>query len=220
MPMNHQHIVAQIKEHKLFGIIRGVDAEQLPRALETLYDAGIRLVEVTFDRTQGPANTRDCLAILQQQFADRLIYGAGTVTSVEDVETAAEYGCHFIVSPDCNPTVIRATRERGMVSLPAALTPTECLQAHAAGADFIKLFPGGLFGPGYVKAIAAPLSDLDFVVVGGVDQDNIPAFYQAGAVGFGVGSNLINNRLIEAGQFDQLHDNAAGFVAACNNLNA
>ncbi|MGR5456829.1 bifunctional 4-hydroxy-2-oxoglutarate aldolase/2-dehydro-3-deoxy-phosphogluconate aldolase, partial [Vibrio alfacsensis] len=83
-------------------------------------------------------------------------------------------GGQFIVSPDFNADVVKATRECDMVSLPGVMTPTEAVQANEAGADFIKLFPGGLLGPEYLAALSAPLSDLKFIAVGGVDADNIP----------------------------------------------
>ena len=216
--IHREQVLSEIERHKLFGIVRGVSAKHLARAMETFCEAGIRLVEVTFDRKNGPENTLACLKVLQDTFSDRLIYGAGTVTSTDDVAMAAAAGCQFIVSPDCNPDVIKATRAAGMVSIPAALTPSECLIADRAGADFIKLFPGGLFGPDYVKAVAAPLGDLKFLVVGGVHEGNLASFYKAGAVGFGVGSNLINNTLIINKQFDQLLKTAKSFVAACDSL--
>ncbi len=216
--INREQILTDIHRYKLFGIVRGVPAECIAETMETLYEAGVRLVEVTFDRKNGPDNTLAALKVLREQFADRLIFGAGTVTSEEDVAMAAKAGCQFIVSPDCNTDVIKATRAAGMVSIPAALSPTECLEADRAGADFVKLFPGGIFGPDYVKAVAAPLSDLNLLVVGGVNEHNMQAFYKAGAVGFGIGSSLVNNNMIINNQFDQLYKTAKGFVDVCNSL--
>jgi 2-dehydro-3-deoxyphosphogluconate aldolase/(4S)-4-hydroxy-2-oxoglutarate aldolase len=216
--MNNMKIINAIEKHKVFGIARGIPVEYFSEAMETLYQAGIRLVEVTFDRINGDQQTVECLKILQSKFANKLIYGTGTVTECSQVEKAHSLGCHFIVSPDCNPDVIRKTKELEMVSIPGAMTASETVLANRSGADFVKLFPGGIFGPEYFKALSAPLSDIKFIAVGGVDTDNIPAFYKAGAVGFGIGSNLINNQKIINRNFEELSKDAQKFVQVCNSL--
>ena len=216
--MAKQAVIEAIETHKVFAIVRGLHPTKIKDTMEALYKGGIRLVEVTFDRQNGPADTLAALEILQNEFAGRLIYGAGTVTTTEQVEQVKALGGQFIVSPDCNVDVIAATNNAEMVSLPGVLTPTEALLAHHAGADFVKLFPGGVFGPGYLKAVAAPLSDLKFVAVGGVDANNIPDFYQAGAIGFGIGSNLVNNALVEANDFDAIYQQACEYKQVINSL--
>ena len=118
---------------------------------------------------------------------------------------------------DCtNEAVIRRTRELGMVSIPGALTPTEVMTAHKAGADFVKLFPAGCFGPGYVKAVKAPLSHIKLLVVGSIDENNLASFLSAGAAGAGVGGNLVNKAWVEAGQYDKITEVARLLVAAAN----
>ncbi len=216
--MKNIKIINAIEKYKVFGIARGVPVEYFAEAMETLYQAGIRLIEVTFDRKNGDQQTVECLKILQSEFADKLIYGVGTVTECAQVETARSLGCDFIVSPDCNPEVIRKTKEVEMISIPGAMTATEVVIANRAGADFVKLFPGGIFGPDYFKALSAPLSDIKFIAVGGVDTDNIPAFYKVGVVGFGIGSNLVNNQHIITQNFDALGNEAQKFVRVCSSL--
>ena len=200
--------IAAIEEHKVFAIVRGISPDNVRPTMNALIKGGIRLVEVTFDRKNGEADTLAALDILATDFADQLIFGAGTVTTVEQVKTVKALGGQFIVSPDFNPEVIKKTRELEMVSLPGVMTPTEAVQADAAGADFIKLFPGGLLGPSYLGALSAPLSDLKFIAVGGVNADNIPEFAKAGAVGFGMGSNLVNNTIVENQEIDKIYQNA------------
>lgn len=207
-----------IEKHKVFAIVRGVKPEHIRPTMEALYRGGIRLVEVTFDRVNGEELTLAALEILKAEFSDKLVFGAGTVTEPEQVEKVKACGGMFIVSPDCNTEVIKATKEAGMVSLPAALTPTEALVAHRVGADFVKLFPGGVFGPDYLKAVAAPLSDLRFIVVGGVDVNNISQFAKAGAIGFGIGSNLVNNKLVEQKDFNAIYQNACEFTQVIKSL--
>lgn len=214
--MSRATVIEAIEAHKVFAIVRGLSPESVRPTMEAIYNGGIRLVEVTFDRVNGDEATLKALEILRDEFSDKLIYGAGTVTNVEQVEKVKTLGGTFIVSPDCNTEVIKATREAGMVSLPGVLTPTEAAVAHDAGADFIKLFPGGVFGPGYLKAVAAPLSDLKFIAVGGVDEHNLADFAKAGAVGFGIGSNLVNNKMVEACDFDTIYHNACAFKQAAD----
>ena len=133
-----------------------------------------------------------------------MAFGAGTVTSLEMVELAKEAGAQFIVSPNTNEAIIRATVEKGMVSMPGAMTVTEVLDAYSYGADFVKLFPIGKLGASYVKAICAPINHVPMLAVGGVNEKNIKEFLDAGAVGAGVGGNLVNKEWIAAGEFDKI----------------
>ncbi|WP_240205781.1 bifunctional 4-hydroxy-2-oxoglutarate aldolase/2-dehydro-3-deoxy-phosphogluconate aldolase [Vibrio sp. CyArs1] len=213
-----QTTIAAIEEHQVFAIVRGLEPDNVRPTMEALYSGGIRLVEVTFDRKNGDENTLAALDILASEFQDKLIFGAGTVTTVEQVKAVKALGGQFIVSPDFNADVVKATRECDMVSLPGIMTPTEAVQANEAGADFIKLFPGGLLGPEYLAALSAPLSDLKFIAVGGVDADNISDFAKAGAVGFGIGSNLVNNTLVANNEFEKIYQNACRFKQAIESI--
>ncbi len=172
------------------------------------------MMEVTFDQSKPEAlsRTSDTVKLLVDEMGDKMAFGAGTVTSVEMVELAHEAGAQFIVSPNMNEKVIRATVEKGMVSMPGAMTATEVLQAHEYGADFVKLFPIGNLGASYVKAIAAPINHVRLLAVGGVNEKNIKDFLNAGAVGAGVGGNLVNKEWIAAGRFDEITALAKEFV--------
>ena len=123
--------------------------------------------------------------------------GAGTVITEKQAELTWRAGGTFIISPDTNEAVIAKTKELGMISIPGALTPTEAQRAHRAGADFVKLFPAGSLGASYLKAICAPLSHIRFLVVGGIDEKNIPEYRKAGARGFGIGSAIVNAKALE-----------------------
>ena len=152
--------------------------------------------------------------MIARELSARVLVGAGTVLSAAQVDQAVDAGALYIVSPDANPEVIRRTRERGAVSVPGAFTPTEIAAAHAAGADYVKLFPAGVLGTDYVKAIRAPLAHIPLLAVGGIEPANIPSFLKAGVVGFGIGSNLVDKKLIQAGRFDQLEALTRSFVQA------
>jgi 2-dehydro-3-deoxyphosphogluconate aldolase/(4S)-4-hydroxy-2-oxoglutarate aldolase len=154
------------------------------------------------------------IAAVKEKLGEKIVCGAGTVISVEQVDLAAKAGALFIVSPKADEAVIRRTRELGLVSLPGCMTASECLIAHNAGADFIKLFPASDLGTGYLKAIRAPLSHLKFLAVGGINENNAADFIRAGALGLGVGGNLVNKDWIALEQFDKISDTARKLVAA------
>ena len=127
---------------------------------------------------------------------------------------AYEAGASFIISPNCDSEVIRLTRKLGLVSIPAAFTPTEIAQAIAYGADYVKLFPADALPAGYIRAVTAPLADAKLLAVGGVDEKNAAAYLSRGFCGVGVGSNLYNKRLIREGRWQELLTLARAFTDA------
>lgn len=210
-----ERIIQEILDKKIISIVRGVEPDKMVRIAEALYEGGVTMIEVTFNQ-KNPASwqeTADSIASIKAAMGDRMFVGAGTVTSVELVDMAANAGAGYIISPDTDPEVIARTRELGLVSLPGAYTPTEAKQAHKAGADFVKLFPCVGDAPAYLKALCAPLSHIKFLAVGGVTADNVSEFLKAGAVGIGVGSSLVNKKWADSGAFYKITDEARRFVA-------
>ena len=180
-----------------------------------MYDGGIRLLEVTYS-ANGAVSDEDTAAnikMLAEYFEGRMFIGAGTVLTEKQVELTKAAGGKFIISPDTNPDVIRKTRELDMVSMPGALTPSEITAADRAGADFVKLFPITNMGTDYVKAVKAPLSHVKLLAVGGVDETNMADYYKAGACGFGIGSNIVNKKLIDAGDFAAITELAKKYTS-------
>ena len=213
--MKREEVIQKILDEKIIAIIRGINPEQAVLSAHALYEGGISLVEVTFNQAKPESfgETADAIRGIKEQLGDRVLVGAGTVTSVELVELAAQAGASYIISPDTDAAVIRRTRELGLVSLPGAYTPTEAKQAHNAGADFVKLFPCIGDAQAYLKAIRAPLSHIRFLAVGGVTADNAKSFLQAGAVGLGVGSSLVNPKWVNAGEYCKITEEAKRFAA-------
>lgn len=200
------HIINEVLDKKVVAIVQGVYAEDCVRLAQALYEGGITLLEVTFDQS-NPAiwhRTTDTISLLNQTLGDKMTFGAGTVTSVELVNLARDAGAKFIVSPDAQEDVIKATVEAGMVSMPGALTPTEVTSAHRWGADFVKLFPVTGLGAAYIKAIRGPLNHIRLLAVGGVSEKNVKEFLQAGCVGVGVGGQLVNKQWVAEGAFDKI----------------
>ena len=134
------------------------------------------------------------------------------------MELAAKAGAKYIISPDVNVEVIRRTRELGLVSMPGAMTPSEVMTAHNAGADYVKLFPAGELGTSYVKAIRAPISHVKLLAVGGINEKNVADYMAAGMCGAGVGDNLANKKWIEAGEFHKITETARELLAAAKSV--
>lgn len=189
---------------KIITIMRGITDETAIKAAEAVADGGLCFLEVTFDPSGkiSDEHTVETIRNLNRKLGSRLHIGAGTVLSVQQVEAAYEAGAKYIISPDTDEEVIKRTKGLGMLSIPGALTPTEVKKAHQAGADFVKLFPVDSLGADYIKAVKAPLNHIKFLAVGGVNPDNLKDFEAAGATGFGIGSNILNKKMIDAGDYE------------------
>ena len=198
--MMKDNVIKEIEKNKLIAIIRGVPGEKLLPLAEALYAGGVRLLEVTYS-ANGSVSDEDTAASVSElvrAFDGRMLIGSGTVLTPEQVRlTKAAGGC-FIISPNADSEVIAETVRLGMVSIPGALTPTEIVDAHKAGADFVKLFPITTLGTSYVKAVKAPLSHIKLLAVGGIDENNMSDYLSAGVCGFGVGSNITDKKMIAA----------------------
>ena len=171
-------VVNAIEREKIIAIVRGISPEKCMKVADALYAGGIRLLEITFDQREFTSHqeTANIISSIGQKYEGRMYIGAGTVTTCELVECAAKAGARFVISPDVNEDVIRRTVELDMVSIPGAMTPTEIMTAHRAGADFVKLFPAGELGIAYVKAVRAPISHVKLLAVGGIKRRIFPIF--------------------------------------------
>ncbi len=196
---NKSEVIASVEKHKMIVIVRGVESEKLIPLAEAMYEGGIRLLEITYSANGKVSDeeTAENIKKLAEHFGDRMFIGAGTVLTEKQVELTAKAGGKFIISPNVNKFVIEKTAEQGLVSMPGALTPTEICNAHDCGADFVKLFPITNMGPDYVKAVKAPLSHIKLLAVGGIDETNMETYLKAGVSGFGVGSNIIDKKMLQ-----------------------
>ena len=207
-------LTSLIKEEKLIVIVRGVEKGKLIPLAEAMAAGGIRLLEITFDASGRVSDeeTAERIRMLVSHFGDRLAIGAGTVLNERQVTLTKEAGGKFIISPDTCESVIRKTKDLGMLSMPGALTPSEITAAHRAGADFVKLFPITSLGTSYVKAVKAPLSHIPLLAVGGVDETNMADYLKAGVAGFGVGSNIIDKAALADGDYKKITALAEKYV--------
>ena len=195
----------------LVAVLRGLTPDEAAPIGDALVDAGFTLLEV-------PLNSPDPLAsiaAMATRYAGRAIVGAGTVLTPQDVAAIADAGGALIVSPNTDPAVIRASVERGLISLPGYFTPSEAFAALQAGAHGLKLFPAEGAAPAFLKAQRAVLPKATKVLaVGGITPDTMPQWHAAGADGFGLGSNLYRAGKSAA---DVARD-AAAFVQAAKDL--
>ena len=214
--MERQPVIDGIVQEKLIVIVRGVEGHKLIPLAEAMYEGGIRFIEITYSMNGAVSDekTAENIRTLVSHFRGRMHIGAGTVLTERQVELTAEAGGEFIISPDTNSAVIAKTRELGLVSIPGALTPTEVMTAHRAGADFVKLFPVTSMGPAYVKAVGAPLSMIRFLAVGGVNEKNMGEYLAVGVSGFGIGSNIVNLKMVKEGDFEGITRLAREFLSA------
>lgn len=188
--------LSDILEHKLIAIVRGANPSDVLKIAHSLYEGGVRLLEITM-------NSAKALPLIEEvsdQFDGRMLIGAGTVLDAETARSAISAGAKFILSPTVSAETIEMTKRYGVVSIPGAFTPTEILAAHVSGGDIIKVFPARM-GANYIKDIHGPLPHILLLPTGGINLENIKAFQEAGAVGFGIGSSLVDTKqeLTEAG---------------------
>lgn len=207
--------ITSINDNKIVAIVRGVSLDDIIPTAEALQKGGIKLIEVTFNQSSPTGEEDTCAAIkrLCEHFGDDICVGAGTVINAKQTEMAINAGAKYIISPNTSVDVIKKTNKMGAVSIPGALTPTEVTVAYEAGAHFVKLFPAGNFGLGYIKAVRAPLSHIPVLAVGGVNHENLMNFINAGISGVGVGSNIVNTTLIKEGKFDELTELARKYTS-------
>ena len=176
-----------MSECGLIAILRGITTAEVEAVGQALVEAGIRVAEI-------PLNSPDPFASIEKMakvFKSRLVVGAGTVLSVQDVNLLKAHGGQISVSPDCNEAVIARAKELGLEPVPGVFTPTEAFAAIRAGATHLKLFPAEAASPLTVKAWRAVLpKHVRVYAVGGVTPANMQGWVGAGVAGFGIGSNI------------------------------
>lgn len=198
-----------IRETGIIAVMRAKSSDQLIAAADAIQEGGVRVIEVTMT-TPGAL---DVIAEATRRYGQDVLFGAGTVLDPETARAAILAGAGFIVAPTLNLSVLALCQRYSVPVIPGCFTPTEMLTAWEAGADMIKLFPAEIGGPDLVKAILAPLPQLEIVPVGGVTLETAAEFIRKGAVALGVGSNLINQRLLDSGDMAELTRRAAAFIA-------
>jgi len=205
-----------VLERRIVAIVRGLKPEYVVRLGHAFEEGGIGLMEVTYDQKAPETwkNTASAIEAVEKEFGDRVLVGAGTVITPEQVSMTYNAGGHYLVTPTTQPEIIRMGKALGLGLYPGAFSPSEILEAWNAGADAVKVFPVGSLGPGYIKAVRAPLGHIPLMAVGGVNEKNAADYMKAGCVGLGVGGNLVNKEWIENGEWDKITALAREFMKA------
>lgn len=194
----------------ILAVLRAPSPEHALEASDAIIRGGVTGIEVTFSTPDAPAVIRELIA----RHGDAAYIGAGTVTTPEQAELAADAGAEFLVSPGTLPDLTRAMLDTGRVVMTGAMTPTEVMGALALGVDVVKIFPASLGGPSYLGALRGPFPDAPLMPTGGVSPDNLAAWFAAGAVAVGAGGDLANGASIAASDWADIEQRAVRFTAA------
>ena len=216
--MDKYAAIQYLLDNAIVAIIRADSGgAELVRAVEAIARGGVRCIEVSMTTPGALA----CIEAASRQLAGAdVMLGVGTVLDPETCRMAILAGAEFIVTPTLSVPAIEMARRYAKPIVAGAFTPTEILTAWEAGADFIKVFPSSVGGPGYIKAVKGPLPQIPLIPTGGVEMGNVGDFLKAGASALAVGGGIVNSRLLAAGDFEGITRNAADFAAAVREARA
>jgi 2-dehydro-3-deoxyphosphogluconate aldolase/(4S)-4-hydroxy-2-oxoglutarate aldolase len=207
--MNKTAVIQQIRELGLIPVVRAGSADEAMRAIDAIKKGGVSILEITMT-VPGALNVIEKVVA---RYGSEAVVGAGTVLDAETARACILNGAQFVVSPSLDVETIACCRRYGVAVLPGALTPTEVVHAWTCGADFVKVFPAGaLGGVSYIKALKAPLPQVELVPTGGVSLATAGDFIKAGASALGVGVDLVDVKAIREGQYDVITERARQFV--------
>lgn len=207
--MSKAEVIQTIRDIGIIPVVRAQSAEEAMLAIDAIREGGIPILEITMT-VPGAIGV---IEEVSKRYGDEALVGAGTVLDGETAGACIRAGARFVVSPALNLETIEVCRSEGIAVMPGALTPTEVVQAWMAGADFVKVFPAGAVGgASYLKALKAPLPQIELVPTGGVSLKTAADFIRAGASALGVGADLVDLKAIREGQQKLITERARQFV--------
>jgi 2-dehydro-3-deoxyphosphogluconate aldolase/(4S)-4-hydroxy-2-oxoglutarate aldolase len=207
--MSKTETIKRIRDTGVIPVVRATSADEAMRAIDAIREGGISVLEITMT-VPGAVKVIEEVA---KRYGNDALVGAGTVLDPETAMMCISSGAQFVVSPALNLETIACCRQRDIAVMPGALTPTEVVHAWNAGADFVKVFPAGAVGgPGYLKALKAPLPHIELVPTGGVSLTTAGDFIRAGAAALGVGTDLVDLKAIREGQSAVITERAKQFI--------
>ncbi len=207
--MNKTEVLQRIRATGLIPVVRAESAELATRAVEAITAGGVDVLEVTMT----VPGAIDVIAKLAATFGTEVVIGAGTVLDPDTADKCVQAGAQFIVSPALNEETISFCRRNDVAVFPGALTPTEVVHAWNAGADAVKVFPAGAVGgASYLKALKAPLPQIELVPTGGVSLKTAADFIKAGAMALGVGADLVDTKALREGHDQLITERAKEFL--------
>jgi len=207
--MNKTEVLQRIRATGLIPVVRAESADLAMRAVEAIKAGGVDVLEVTMT----VPGAIDVIAKLAATFGTEVVIGAGTVLDPDTAYQCVQAGAQFIVSPALNEETISFCRRNDVAVFPGALTPTEVVHAWNAGADAVKVFPAGAVGgASYLKALKAPLPQIELVPTGGVSLKTAADFIKAGAMALGVGADLVDTKALREGRDEVITERAREFL--------
>jgi 2-dehydro-3-deoxyphosphogluconate aldolase/(4S)-4-hydroxy-2-oxoglutarate aldolase len=207
---NRAQIVEALLDPGIVVVVRALSSAQVVPLSQALLRGGVVAVEITMTTPGAIEAIRTARRVLPPE----ALVGVGTVLDIATAEAALEAGAEFVVTPICRTELVQVAHAAGKPVMIGAYTPTEAQRAHEAGADFVKLFPADNLGPGYIKALRAPLPHLRIVPTGGVTLETIGAFFAAGCAAVGTGSSLLSPAILKNEDWTALTRLAASYVEA------
>jgi 2-dehydro-3-deoxyphosphogluconate aldolase/(4S)-4-hydroxy-2-oxoglutarate aldolase len=199
-----------ILSRRLIAVVRLEHYERAVEVAQALVAGGVGVLEFTLT---GPGAVQ-AVSAARQALGEAVCVGVGSVLQPEEVAAAVDAGAQFVVTPAVRRPVIAACVSRHTLAVAGGFTPTELLEAYEAGSELVKVFPAQLGGPRYIKDVLAPLPFLKLVPTGGVSAENARDYLAAGAVAVGIGGNLVSNKAVASGAFEQITAAARACVAA------
>lgn len=182
-----EQVLQMIEDSGMVAVVRGETAEKARAIVESCIEGGIKAIELTFTVPFAHRVIED----LAMQYSDKILLGAGTVLDPETARIAILSGAQFVVAPHFNPDTTKLCNRYRVANMAGILTVREAVEAMEAGVDVLKLFPGDLFGPAFIKDIRGPLPYAKIMPTGGVSVSNAGDWIRAGAVAVGAGSSLM-----------------------------
>ena len=204
---NKIETLSKIQEIGIVAVVRAESVEQAERITEACIKGGIAAIELTFT---VPHADKLIEAMCAKYNSGEIIIGAGTVMDAATARIAILAGAEYIVSPHFDPEIVRCCNRYGVPSMPGIYTPTEAVQAMECGADVLKVFPGDLAGPKFIKDIHGPIPHAVMMPSGGVDIDNVKEWINAGAIAVGAGSSLTAGA--KTGDYDRITETGKLFI--------
>jgi 2-dehydro-3-deoxyphosphogluconate aldolase/(4S)-4-hydroxy-2-oxoglutarate aldolase len=214
--VDKQSILKRIAELGLLAVLRAPDSAGARRAVDALVEAGVLGIEITYSTPDAAS----VIAGVKQRYGDEVLVGAGTLVTRAQVAEAAEAGASYLVSPGLDDEVVASMQATSLPAMAGVLTPTEVMRGVRLGVDVMKLFPGSLGGPSYLRSLRGPFPDVPFMPTGGVSADNVRDWLAAGAIAVGAGSELASAADIGSGDFAGIREKGRRFVAAMREARA
>jgi len=199
--MTIDDVIRRIEEVGIIPVVRAASVDEATRAVEAISAGGIPVVEITMTVPNAVTVIRE----VAQHYRDKVLIGAGTVTTAEQAESCLRAGAEFLVSPGLAFSVLSVARAAEKLAIPGALTPTELMNAQAHDVQLVKIFPcGNVGGPKYLRSLKAPFPHARLIPTGGVNAANAADFIAAGAFALGVGADLVDPVALRDGNLQKI----------------